>query len=115
MNQDQPSDIRIEPAHDHQLVHLQGELCLMNAEPVRQALAGTISTGSPPMVLNLAALTGIDLCGLQLLCSVQRTCQSNNLSFTLSAVPDWFREIVDTTGFQSHPAFRALRQERICD
>lgn len=106
MNQDQPHIIRIEPANDCQLVHLEGELCLMTAEPVRQVLAGTISAAQP-LVLNLAALTGIDLCGLQLLCCAQHTCQSHNVEFTLSQVPDWFEETVQATGLTAHPAFRA--------
>ncbi len=117
MYEDQQTTIRIESARDYQLVHLEGELGLMTAEPVRQALASSI-TAAQPLVVSLAALTAIDLCGLQLLCSAQRSCQTNSLPFTLRAVPDWFQEIVHTAGFHQHPAFQAAWpdavQEEIC-
>lgn len=112
MNQDQPNIIHIEPANDRQLVYLRGELCLTTAEPVRQALAGTISAAQP-LVLDLSDLTGIDLCGLQLLCSAQHTCQRHNLPFSLRDVPEWFPETVQSTGFQSHPAFRDAMPDAI--
>ncbi|MCX6594576.1 MAG: STAS domain-containing protein, partial [Acidobacteria bacterium] len=70
-------------------------------------------SAAQPLVVSLAALTAIDLCGLQLLCSAQRSCQTNSLPFTLCAVPDWFQATVHTAGFHQHPAFQVASLDAV--
>jgi anti-anti-sigma factor len=92
--------IRVEQKDGGRVVHAGGELSLAVAAEMRDVLLAAAESGEP-VALNLAGITAIDLCGLQLLCSAQRTFETRGGSFVLQEISDAVRSTASDAGYIS--------------
>jgi ABC-type transporter Mla MlaB component len=85
---------------------LEGELTVSNAADLRQGLLAALEQ-SDRLELDLDAVTAIDLAGLQLLCSAQRTAMAGEKSLTFKdALPPALQEACANAGFDFYRSCR---------
>jgi len=79
-----------------------GELTLPHAATIREALLAAVECGEE-VTVECDGVTAVDLCGLQLLCSVHRTAASRNKRLTLARpLPPSLLTAVTEMGFTRH-------------
>jgi anti-anti-sigma regulatory factor len=76
-------------------VRLQGALHISDAEELRAALLGEV-TSAATLTLDLSGVESCDTASFQLLCSVQKSARDRNKEFHISALPVVMREAAAT-------------------
>jgi ABC-type transporter Mla MlaB component len=78
---------------------LTGELTIAHAAPLREALL-EITSREKDACVDLSGATGIDVSGLQLLCSLHRTAVGKGLNVSLEkGIPEDLVEVIRTAGY----------------
>jgi len=90
--------IRTEPDGQSRIVHLEGELSLLNAGALRTALMEGLQPGART-VLDAAGITSIDLSGLQLICSAHKTYATRGAVLEFGEVSGALRESARSAGY----------------
>jgi anti-anti-sigma regulatory factor len=94
--------VRIEDTDIRRVLHVEGPLDLSSAPVLLQALRSAMGfageSGRGTMV-DLAGITAVDLCGLQLLCSAHRTFLACGGEIGVRDVPVWFHLAATAAGF----------------
>ena len=97
--------VHIEDTDNRRVLRVEGPLDLANAPVLLQALVGAMQAGATdaatgrPTVVDLAGVTSVDLCGLQLVCSAHRTFRASGGDIGLREMPAWFRQAAVAAGF----------------
>jgi anti-anti-sigma regulatory factor len=111
--------VHIEDTGRGRVLRVQGPVDLVNAAVLRQALAETVASGASdavpsPTVVDLAGVTAVDLCGLQLLCSAHRTFVAQCAPIYLRDAPEWFRQAAVAAGFRMDTLVCSHRRGEEC-
>jgi anti-anti-sigma factor len=79
-------------------VALAGELDLVAAGPVREALTCAMREARPRLIVDLSELTFIDSSGLHVLLAVHRLCREAGLTLTIRPAPPNVQRVFELTG-----------------
>jgi len=92
--------IRTEPDGQGRIVHLEGELSLLNAGALRTVLLEGMQPGAKT-VLYGAGIASIDLSGLQLMCSAHRAYAACGAVLAFGEVSGALRESARSAGYRA--------------
>jgi anti-anti-sigma regulatory factor len=91
--------VHTEGSGDRREVKVEGAICLSNVKQLQDCLIALLPDARQ-IQLNVAGLTDIDLSGIQLLCSAERTWGECGGTFALSAAAPWFQKKLSETGLR---------------
>jgi len=102
MNCDTNTDFRmhVEEADGRRILRVCGELCLANLGMLRDGLKEQLQT-EQTVCVDAAAITAVDLPGLQLLCSAHRTYRRAGAQLELQARPEVLRQAAACAGYDA--------------
>jgi len=104
---------QLEQLGGKRVLRVRGALTLPNGEAFRQALMEALQPGETTF-LDLSQATGVDICGLQLICSAHRTFFRAKAGFELEARPAWFKEAARHAGFYKRTLGCPFRDTAAC-
>jgi len=105
--------IRIERTLGVQILHAEGDLSLSTAGQMKSALLELVNIGEPA-VIDLAGITGIDLSGLQLLCSAHRTFRWRHTDFELRERSGQLQRAASDAGYAMRSSVCPYRRDQNC-
>jgi len=94
-------EVQIEGSDEQRVLRVTGPLDIGHTAELRSALveASQTSNAGSSTVIDLAGITALDLCGLQLLCSAHRSFAAQGSTIGLRDRPAWFSEAATAAGF----------------
>jgi ABC-type transporter Mla MlaB component len=110
------TSIRTQDDGPNRTIHLHGPLDLPNVRMVHRTLMDALNRPGESgrwTLINLSALTRVDLAGLQLLCSGHRTAVFHGDNLKIQA-PDWFHEASSSAGFDQRRSTCPYRRDGNC-
>ena len=112
MHSDKTSDltVRVEEREGGRILYLEGALCLPNAGRLSDLLKEQIAP-ERQLSLDLARVTSVDLCGLQLICSAHRTFRRAGARLELQAASDALRQMASCAGYEVHQSVCPFRDD----
>ena len=97
MQQENTIAIRAEAGTTGPLLRVEGMLSISTAGTLQAALLAQLAPQSFAR-LDLSALTGADLSGLQLLCSARQTWRRSGGGLSFTGVPEWLETLARQAG-----------------
>jgi anti-anti-sigma factor len=93
--------VQVEGTNERRVLRVAGPLDIAHTAALRQALveASDGCGAGRSTVVDLAGVTAVDLCGLQLLCSAHRTFAARGGGLSLQCRPAWFCQASTAAGF----------------
>lgn len=93
--------VQVEGTDERRVLRVAGPLDIAHTAVLRRALmeASEASGAGRSTVVDLAGVTAVDLCGLQLLCSAHRTFRAGGGGLSLQRQPAWFCQARAAAGF----------------
>src|ERR1043165_6353755 len=105
--------ITVDEAEGGTAMAAAGTLSAGTAGPLLEALRKACGTGGPA-VLDLTGITGLDLRGLELVCSAHRTVQRRGSTFALGRVSNAVIEAARDAGYDSRTSVWPYRVGEDC-
>ncbi len=99
----------VRPDRERVIVHLCGELDLICAPEVQQALEELLSAGFEHIVVDLRQLRFLDSTGLSALLAANHSGRERGCDLTLIRGPDAVQRIFEITGLEAEFAFQSAR------
>ncbi|MBJ6752458.1 STAS domain-containing protein [Geomonas anaerohicana] len=91
------ADVKVSKKKERTLVTFSGEMTIANVGELRQRLLQAFAAGKP-VEISLAGLSGIDVTGLQLLCSCHRTSVDRGIPCTVTGRNEALAAIAEVAG-----------------
>ena len=101
--------VGVADAGGRRTVLVEGEIRLAGAGSLRQVLVEELCAGQQT-VLDLAGVTGVDLSGLQLLCSAHRTYVRHDAVLELQGVTEELTRTARRAGFDARTSVCPFRR-----
>ncbi|QWV94716.1 STAS domain-containing protein [Geomonas oryzisoli] len=101
------ADVKVSKKKERTLVTFSGEMTIANVGELRLSLLQAFAVGKP-VELSLAGLTGIDVTGLQLLCSCHRTSVDKGVPCTVTGRNEVLAAMAETAGM---PRFKGCAED----
>jgi anti-sigma B factor antagonist len=98
--------VRTAPGDGNMVMSLEGELDLVSAPRLRDALAAVNGANLDELVLDLADLTYIDSVGIGLLVASRRRLESEGCGFALRNPGPSVRRLLEITGLEEYLGLR---------
>jgi len=119
MDADGELTVHIEDTDGERVLRVDGPIDLATAAVLRQALADALQAcaageAGRSAVIDLAGVTAVDLCGVQLVCSAHRTFIARCASLQLRRMPEWFQQAAQAAGFATNTSICPRRQGDEC-
>ena len=92
--------LQVEEGQNVRTIRPEGELSITTAGALKAALIDGLR-GEGRTRLDASHITGVDLAGLQLVCSAHRTYRARNAIFEFAAISDVVRAAALTAGFEA--------------
>ena len=90
--------LRVETNGATRILYLNGEVSIVTVGRLHPALLDALASAGNDL-LNLAAIEGADLSGLQLLYSAAQSWQARGGQLTFEAEPEWLRTLAAEAGY----------------
>jgi anti-anti-sigma factor len=113
MNPEDLIEIQAADVDGRRDLRVRGEVSLPRLAPLRESLRQALETGRET-VLDLSEVAGIDLCGLQIICSAHRTFRRRGGSLLTTNIPPAVRDFAAAAGFDAERSLCPDRNEGGC-